>query len=122
MHGSVERGKQAISHVDPIACSSPFASHFYLAFPPHQRDESSCAKTSAERMNPTTMTNAKANTAIAVAPQGATTAPEKAPATKEATSKKATPQGRKTARPRKTKKGKGGKKAAPARKAKAPET
>jgi hypothetical protein len=65
------------------------------------------------------MTNAKANTAAAVAPQGATTPSEKAPATKEATSKKATPQGRKTARPSKIKKGKGSKKAAPSRKAKA---
>jgi hypothetical protein len=70
------------------------------------------------------MTNAKANTAAAVAPQGATTASEKAPATKEATSNKATPQGRKTLRPSKTKtgkKGKDSKKTTPSRKAKAPD-
>jgi hypothetical protein len=65
------------------------------------------------------MTNAKANTAAAVAPQGATVAFDNAPSTKETTSKPTAPRARKTARPAKTKKGKGRQNAAPARQAKA---
>jgi Protein of unknown function (DUF3489) len=59
----------------------------------------------------TTMTNSKASTAAAVAPQGATVASEQAPATKDANPHKAAPQGRKTAHTRQSKKAKGRKKA-----------
>lgn len=65
------------------------------------------------------MTNLKASTAAAVAPQGATVASEPAPATKDASPQKAAPQGRKTAHTRQPKKAKGRKKAHATKHAKA---
>src|SRR5258708_30086695 len=73
----------------------------------------------------TTMTNAEASTtknAAAVAEQGATVAPEKAPCKKGATKHKGAPKGQKTAKGAKAKKAaKAGKKAsAPAKEASKP--